>query len=66
MLVVVSSDHGNLEDTRGGHTTHPVPVLALGAGRHAFAAARSITDVAPLMLAALSIDSTHDPRRDEP
>ncbi|HEX6913199.1 MAG TPA: alkaline phosphatase family protein, partial [Longimicrobium sp.] len=48
-LLVVSSDHGNLEDVRGGHTTHPVPLLAIGAGREAFADARSILDVAPRM-----------------
>ena len=54
-LLVVSSDHGNVEDTRGGHTLNPVPVLALGAGREAFADARSITDVAPLILASLGV-----------
>ena len=52
-LLVVSSDHGNLEDTRAGHTLNPVPVLAIGAGHQAFAAAQSITDVVPAMLAAL-------------
>lgn len=55
-LLVVSSDHGNVEDVRGGHTENPVPVLAVGAGREAFAAARSITDVAPLVLASLGIE----------
>lgn len=55
-LLVVSSDHGNVEDVRGGHTENPVPVLAVGAGREAFAAARSITDVAPLILASLGIE----------
>lgn len=54
-LLVVSSDHGNLEDTRAGHTLNPVPVLALGPGREAFASARAITDVVPTMLAALEI-----------
>jgi 2,3-bisphosphoglycerate-independent phosphoglycerate mutase len=46
-LLVVSSDHGNLEDTRGEHTLNPVPLLAMGPGREAFADARSILDVAP-------------------
>jgi 2,3-bisphosphoglycerate-independent phosphoglycerate mutase len=46
-LLVVSSDHGNLEDVRAEHTTNPVPLLAVGAGREAFADARSILDVAP-------------------
>lgn len=54
-LLVVSSDHGNLEDVRGGHTIHPVPVLALGAGREAFTDARAITDVAPRILHAIGI-----------
>lgn len=52
-LLIVSSDHGNLEDTRAGHTTHPVPVLAAGAGRASFAEARSILDVAPGIARAL-------------
>ncbi len=54
-LLVVSSDHGNLEDVRGGHTIHPVPVLAMGAGREAFADARSLLDVAPALLDLLGI-----------
>jgi 2,3-bisphosphoglycerate-independent phosphoglycerate mutase len=60
VLLVVSSDHGNVEDARGGHTTHPVPVLAVGAGRERFAAARAVTDVAPLILAALGIEPQGD------
>lgn len=46
-LLVVSSDHGNIEDARGGHTTNRVPVFAAGPTHRAFAAARSIMDVAP-------------------
>jgi 2,3-bisphosphoglycerate-independent phosphoglycerate mutase len=46
-LLIVSSDHGNLEDVRAEHTLNPVPLLAVGAGREAFADARSILDVAP-------------------
>jgi bisphosphoglycerate-independent phosphoglycerate mutase (AlkP superfamily) len=45
-LLVVSSDHGNLEDARGGHTINPVPVLAVGADHARFASTRSILDVA--------------------
>lgn len=56
-LLVVASDHGNLEDARGGHTTAPVPVLATGAGRHAFASVRALPDVAPLVLRLLGIPS---------
>ncbi len=37
-LVVLTSDHGNLEDlTARGHTTNPVPALIVGRERHAFA-----------------------------
>ena len=55
-LLVVSSDHGNVEDVDGGHTLNPVPVLAVGPGREEIAsAARAITDVTPAMLALLSI-----------
>lgn len=49
-LLVVSSDHGNLEDVRAEHTTNPVPLLAVGPGREAFADARSILDVAPRIM----------------
>ena len=54
-LLVVSSDHGNVEDVRAGHTANPVPVLAIGAGREAFAEVRSITGVAPAILGALGV-----------
>lgn len=54
-LLVVSSDHGNVEDVRGGHTINPVPVLAMGDGRELFVNTRSLTDVAPAMLQALGI-----------
>jgi hypothetical protein len=55
-LLVISSDHGNVEDVREGHTRNPVPVLALGAGREALAARiRGIADVTPSILALLGI-----------
>jgi 2,3-bisphosphoglycerate-independent phosphoglycerate mutase len=54
-LLVVSSDHGNVEDVRGGHTFNPVPVLALGAGREEFVNARSVMDVTPMILNALGL-----------
>jgi hypothetical protein len=48
---------------RGGHTLNPVPLLATGAGREAFADARSIMDVAPriasLVLGAEAADGSH-------
>lgn len=51
-LVLLTSDHGNLEDlSTRGHTRHPVPLLAWGEGAEAFA--RSLTrldEVAPAVL----------------
>lgn len=47
-LLVISSDHGNLEDlSTRSHTQNPVPLLAWGAGAKAFTGATSLTDVAP-------------------
>ena len=53
-LLVVSSDHGNLEDlgTRS-HTRHPVPLVAWGRGTDAFAGAASILDVTPAVVRAV-------------
>lgn len=54
-LVVVTSDHGNLEDlSTRSHTRAAVPLLAFGRGAAAFVqGARSLLDVAPRMLSAL-------------
>ena len=51
-LVLLTSDHGNLEDGRtSAHTLNPVPALLVGAGRDVFAPRlRAITDVAPACL----------------
>jgi phosphopentomutase len=57
-LVVVSSDHGNLEDlSTRSHTRAHVPLLAYGAGARAFVdGARSLRDVGPRLLAAAVLD----------
>lgn len=56
-LLLITSDHGNLEDgDRTTHTRHPVPLVAYGQGAHHFAEAASITDVTPRILQALSGD----------
>lgn len=48
ITVVVTSDHGNLEDvTSGRHTLNRVPLLVFGPGAPEFARARSLLDVAP-------------------
>ena len=47
-LLLVTSDHGNLEDlSTRSHTRHPVPLAAWGEGAHTFADARSLLDVTP-------------------
>ncbi len=55
-LVLLTSDHGNLEDERtGGHTLNPVPAVLIGPERDTVAARlRSITDVAPACLDLLA------------
>lgn len=53
-LLVLSSDHGNLEDlSRGVHTRNPVPLLALGRRADRFAGARSIREVPEAILEVL-------------
>jgi 2,3-bisphosphoglycerate-independent phosphoglycerate mutase len=49
ILMVITSDHGNIEDmgTRG-HTRNPVPLIAVGPGEAAVKAnASSLTDITP-------------------
>ena len=54
MLVLVTSDHGNLEDSRGGHTRNEVPLIAIGPGHtDATSAVRALTDVSPFILRLL-------------
>ncbi|MDT0630640.1 peptidase [Rubrivirga litoralis] len=54
-LLVVTSDHGNLEDLgTKTHTRHPVPLVAWGDGAGAFADARSLLDVTPRVVALLA------------
>jgi hypothetical protein len=56
VLLVVSSDHGNLEDVTGGHTLNPVPVLAIGPGAgEVAAAAGDLTGVVPALLELLGM-----------
>ena len=54
-LVIVGSDHGNVEDcSHGKHTKNPVMTLIFGAGRQAAAARiRALTDYAPVIHAFL-------------
>ncbi len=56
LLVVVTSDHGNLEDlTTRTHTTNPVPTMLWGEGREAVASEiHALTDIAPALLRYLT------------
>lgn len=57
VLLVVVSDHGNLEDARVQHTRNPALCLAVGPGHAAFAARlASLTDVAAALLDLLDVD----------
>lgn len=56
-VLVVASDHGNLEDCTAGHTLNPAIALAVGAGLNALTGSwTSITDVAPAILRRLGIE----------
>lgn len=56
-LVVLTSDHGNLEDlSTNRHTRNPVPTLLWGAGAaEAAAGIRDLTDIAPAILRYLGM-----------
>jgi 2,3-bisphosphoglycerate-independent phosphoglycerate mutase len=58
-LVVLTSDHGNLEDERTtAHTTNAVPAVLAGARREVLGARlRAITDVAPACLRLLAVEA---------
>jgi 2,3-bisphosphoglycerate-independent phosphoglycerate mutase len=54
-LLLVASDHGNIEDASAGHTLNPIPLLAFGPGSDAVVErARALTDVAPAILEFLN------------
>ena len=55
LTLLVTSDHGNIEDGAGRlHTRNPVPLLAAGPAASSFAGLRSILDVTPAVLACLA------------
>jgi 2,3-bisphosphoglycerate-independent phosphoglycerate mutase len=54
--LLLTSDHGNLEDkTTRSHTRNPVPLLAVGPQAAFFAEANSLLDVAPALRRALTL-----------
>lgn len=56
VLLVVASDHGNIEDVTAGHTRNPALCIVAG-DAHATQAEslRSLADVAPMMLRTLGV-----------
>jgi hypothetical protein len=55
-LVLVVSDHGNLEDVRRGHTRNPALGLALGQRAAAFAPPASLIGVAGAVLGEMGLE----------
>ncbi len=56
LLLVVASDHGNLEDAGRGHTTNPSLCILAGPGARALRKEMTrITDVAPVILGLLGL-----------
>lgn len=59
LTVLLTSDHGNLEDASvTGHSRNPVPLLVQGPRAGAFREAASLTDVTPAILDTLGVGST--------
>lgn len=56
VTLLITSDHGNLEDkTTRSHTRNPVPLLALGPQAATFAGAQSLLDIAPALRRTLDL-----------
>ena len=53
-LLLVASDHGNLEDVRGGHTRNPALGASSGPGSDRAARLRDLRQVAPFVLEELA------------
>ncbi|MBM4183363.1 MAG: peptidase [Gemmatimonadetes bacterium] len=54
-LLLVASDHGNLEDVRTGHTRNPALGMAVGPGAEAAEGLRDLRDVTPFVLRMLGV-----------
>lgn len=65
VTVVIASDHGNVEDVRGGHTRNPALGLTWGPDAETLSSTcRILTDVAPRLLHLLDVPSSHAPAPD--
>ncbi|MBR9990808.1 MAG: alkaline phosphatase family protein [Gemmatimonadetes bacterium] len=55
LLIVVVSDHGNIEDVRTGHTRNPALGLVVGTGHAGFARRlKSLVDITPAIMDVLA------------
>jgi 2,3-bisphosphoglycerate-independent phosphoglycerate mutase len=54
-LLIVASDHGNLEDVRAGHTRNPALGIAVGPGAREAAGMTDIREVTPRVLELLGV-----------
>lgn len=63
-LVIITSDHGNIEDWRvKGHTLNPVPTILIGARRdEAAQSIHSLADITPAIIHLLNTMPKHLPK----
>jgi hypothetical protein len=60
--LVISSDHGNIEDlSHPHHTTNPVPLIVIGPQAIAFQPVQDITGIAPKIVELLQVSSNTTP-----
>ena len=61
-LLIITSDHGNLEEKgHRQHTRNPVPTILVGRNHAAYAAAiHNLTDIAPVVRRALGLEMTEE------
>jgi bisphosphoglycerate-independent phosphoglycerate mutase (AlkP superfamily) len=56
VILIIASDHGNIEDVRGGHTRNPALGVIAGRGHEEMSRGMaSLMDVAPLVMRLLEI-----------
>jgi 2,3-bisphosphoglycerate-independent phosphoglycerate mutase len=59
VLLLIASDHGNLENVTLGHTTNPVLGIASGPGAERASTMRDIRDICPFVLDMLDVPNRH-------
>lgn len=64
-LLLVVSDHGNLEVVGAGHTHNPALLIAVGKGHEHAVPMRSVSDIAPMLAGLLSGERGEIPRGSE-